>query len=89
MAFSIFAIFYLPDDPMSARFLNDEEKFHAVQRLSGNKTGIVNRTFKMDQAKEAFLDPKTWLIFFFNIAINIPNGGNFTLSFGPLRALLI
>lgn len=60
---------------MNAKFLSKEERYHAVQRLAANKTGIVNRKFNIDQAKEAFLDPKTWILFFFNIAINIPNGG--------------
>lgn len=75
MAWSIFALIYLPSDPMEARFLSAQQKHHAVQRVAENKTGIVNRTFKIDQAKEAVLDPKTWVLFFFNIAINIPNGG--------------
>lgn len=77
MAWSIFAIVYMPSDPMDATFLNAEEKHQAVQRLAENKTGIVNKHFKTDQAKEAVLDPKTWLLFFFNISINIPNGGKF------------
>lgn len=80
MLWSIIAFLFLPDDPMNAKFLNAEEKYHAVQRLASNKTGIVNRKFKLDQAKEAILDPKTWILFFFNIAINIPNGGMGTSS---------
>lgn len=75
MAWSIFALFYMPSDPMEARFLTVEQRHQAVQRLAENKTGIVNKTFKLDQAKEAFMDPKTWILFFFNISINIPNGG--------------
>ncbi|TVY49056.1 putative transporter [Lachnellula occidentalis] len=75
MLYSLIAFIYLPDDPMNAPFLNAEERYQAVARLAANKTGIVNRTFKKDQAIEAFLDPKTWILFFFNIAINIPNGG--------------
>lgn len=82
MAWSIIAFIFLPNDPMNAIFLNKEQKYHAVQRLAKNKTGIVNKKFKIDQAKEAFLDPKTWLLFFFNIAINIPNGG--LTTFGGL-----
>lgn len=66
---------YLPDTPMNAWFLNDEEKFHTISRLMENKTGIVNKTWKREQALEAAIDPKTWVIFLFNIAINVPNGG--------------
>lgn len=65
---------------MNAFFLNDREKYHAVQRLAENKTGITNRQWKWHQAVEAALDPKTWILFFFNIAINIPNGGLTTFS---------
>lgn len=65
---------------MNAFFLNDREKHYAVQRLAENKTGITNRQWKWDQAQEAFIDPKTWVLFFFNIAINIPNGGLTTFS---------
>lgn len=78
MLWSIVAFIFLPNDPMNAIFLSKEQKYQAVQRLAGNKTGIVNKKFKMDQAKEAFLDPKTWILFFFNISINIPNGGKKT-----------
>ncbi|PVH79121.1 MFS general substrate transporter [Cadophora sp. DSE1049] len=82
MLWSIIAFIFLPNDPMNAIFLSKEQKYQAVQRLAKNKTGIVNKKFKMDQAKEAFLDPKTWILFFFNIAINIPNGG--LTTFGGL-----
>jgi ACS family allantoate permease-like MFS transporter len=74
-AYSLAALFIVPNAPMDAKFLSAEQKYHAVQRLAANKTGIVNHTFKLDQALEALIDPKTWILFFFNIAINIPNGG--------------
>jgi ACS family allantoate permease-like MFS transporter len=77
MAWSFFALIFLPDTPMNAFFLTKQEKIFWVQRLADNKTGIVNKTWKWDQAIEALIDPKTWLIFFFNVAINIPNGGQF------------
>lgn len=34
--------------------------------------------FKMYQLLEAFMDPKMYLVFFINIALNIPNGGVLT-----------
>ncbi|KAI7773486.1 uncharacterized protein LA080_010562 [Diaporthe eres] len=73
--YSLFLCLVLPDSPMNARFLTAEEKFWAVERLASNRTGISNRVWKWDQAREALLDVRIWLIFFFNIAINIPNGG--------------
>ncbi|KAK2868105.1 hypothetical protein FQN49_003154 [Arthroderma sp. PD_2] len=97
MAWSIFAFIFLPDSPMDARFLTDEEKYHAVKRLAENKTGIVNKSWKWNQAIEAIIDPKTWIIFLFNVTINIPNGGLITfggiliknLGFSPIQASLL
>jgi predicted MFS family arabinose efflux permease len=77
---SFIAFIFLPDSPMNAFFLTEREKYHAIQRLAENKTGITNRQWKWDQAFEAFIDPKTWILFLFNIAINIPNGGLTTFS---------
>lgn len=73
--YSLFLCLVLPDSPMNARFLTAEEKFWAVERLASNRTGISNRVWKWDQVREALLDVRIWLIFFFNVAINIPNGG--------------
>ena len=68
---------------MNARFLNEEEKYYATQRLAANRTGIADKAqWKWSQAREALLDIKVWFIFFFNIAINIPNGG--LLTFGSI-----
>lgn len=69
---------------MNARFLNDDEKYYATQRLADNRTGIADkdRSWKWKQAIEAILDVKVWLIFLYNIAVNIPNGG--LLTFGSI-----
>ncbi|KAI1336860.1 major facilitator superfamily domain-containing protein [Xylariaceae sp. FL0016] len=75
VAYSIFLFFMLPSNPMNARFLTKEQKYHAVQRLAENRTGIRNNQWKWEQVWEALMDVKIWVIFFFNIVINIPNGG--------------
>ncbi|KAI0165748.1 major facilitator superfamily domain-containing protein [Xylariaceae sp. FL1272] len=80
--YSLFLLCFLPDSPMKARFLSEKEKCYAVQRLASNRTGIANHVWKWGQAREALLDPRIWLIFFFNIFINIPNGG--LVSFGSI-----
>ncbi|KAJ3545491.1 hypothetical protein NM208_g2480 [Fusarium decemcellulare] len=84
ICYCIFLFFVLPDNPMNAQFLTEEEKFYATQRLADNRTGIANKDnkWKWSQAKEAILDIKVWIIFFYNIAINIPNGG--LLTFGSI-----
>lgn len=81
---SIFLYFTLPDNPMNARFLTEEEKYYATNRLAENRTGVATEdaTWKWDQAIEALLDVKVWLVFFFNIAINVPNGG--LVTFGSI-----
>lgn len=81
---SIFLYFTLPDNPMNARFLTEEEKYYATNRLAENRTGVATEdaTWKWNQAFEALLDIKVWLVFFFNIAINVPNGG--LVTFGSI-----
>lgn len=46
------------------------------------QTGIKNKQFKVYQVKEAFTDPKTYLLFVASIAAQIPNGvvSNFSRS---------
>lgn len=82
MLYSLFLVGYLPNSPINARFLTIEERWHAVQRLADNRTGIENNHWKWDQAWEAVLDVKIWIMFFFNIAVNIPNGG--LITFGAI-----
>lgn len=96
-AWSIVAFILLPSTPMEARFLTPAEKYYVVMRVSDNDTGIVNRTWKWSQVVESLLDINTWIIFFFDIAINIPNGGLSTfgsiiikdLGFTSLNASLL
>ncbi|GKZ59509.1 hypothetical protein AnigIFM49718_005391 [Aspergillus niger] len=75
VVWSIIAFVLLPESPMNAFFFTDQERFYATQRLTENQTGIINKEWKREQALEAVLDAKTWILFSFNIAINIPNGG--------------
>lgn len=67
---------------MNAKFLNDEEKYYAVARLAENRTGVQHRVWRWYQVREALTDPKLVLIFLFNMAINIPNGG--LITFGSI-----
>ncbi|ORY21526.1 putative allantoate permease [Naematelia encephala] len=64
--------FFLPDSPVSARWLTERQRVVAVMRLKNNQTGVENKTYKLYQVKEALLDPKTWLVFFTNICLNVP-----------------
>lgn len=79
-AWSLFIICFLPSSPMTAVYLSDREKYVLVKRVLQNRTGVETTDFKWYQAREAFLDIKAYIIFFFNVSINIPNGGLSTFS---------
>lgn len=66
--------FALPDAPSNAWFLNKRQRIIAVKRVSGNETGIKNKSFDKKQAIVAFWDPKAILIFVSVFAAAIPNG---------------
>jgi MFS family permease len=70
---SIIVFLLLPDNQVTAWFLDDSEKRVAIELVRNNNTGIHNKTFKPDQFKEALLDVKTWLLFFLSFLINVPN----------------
>lgn len=72
----------LPDSPVAAKFLNDREKAIIIDRIRDDQTGVENKKWKKSQFVEVLLDPKTWLLFFFNIFVAVPNGG--LTNFSPL-----
>jgi MFS family permease len=55
--------FVMPNSPVSAWFLTEEERFAAVERLRHGQTGVRCTKFKFYQLKEAVLDVKVWLVF--------------------------
>ncbi|KAL4876419.1 major facilitator superfamily domain-containing protein [Aspergillus karnatakaensis] len=71
-AFAIW--FLLPDAPSNTRFLTHRERLIAVKRVSGNETGIKNKSFDKKQIGTGFMDPKTILIFISVFAAAISNG---------------
>ncbi|WWD21335.1 hypothetical protein CI109_105819 [Kwoniella shandongensis] len=70
----IYLLIFLPDSPASARFLSQDQKIIAVKRVAQNRTGTKNTVFKIEQVKEAFMDPKLYILFLAAIAAQIPNG---------------
>lgn len=77
-----FCFWFMPDNVLNARFLNDKERSIAVERIRGNFQGMGNRTWKWYQFFEAFKDPRTYLYVLFSLLMNIPNGG--ITTFGSL-----
>lgn len=79
-SWSLLMLYFLPSSSMNAHYLNDRERYILTRRVLANKTGVQTNEFKWYQAFEAILDIKTYIIFLFNIGINIPNGGLGTFS---------
>ncbi|KAH9884074.1 MFS transporter [Xylariomycetidae sp. FL2044] len=75
LLYGVMMWFCLADSPIQAKWLTDEERHIAVERIRANQQGIGSKTFKWYQVKESLLDIRTWLNFLCIIAINIPNGG--------------
>jgi len=70
--------FAFPSSPMRAKWLSENEAVHAVERLRSNRTGVLNREWKMYQVKEAlnpFVDPTGWILFWGCVFNEVVNGG--------------
>jgi uncharacterized membrane protein len=82
VAYSVLMFLFMPDSPVEAKFLKDEDKVIAIERLRANNMGVMTREWRNDHLKEALLDFKTWCWFALMLSISIPSGGIST--FGPL-----
>ncbi|KAI2620068.1 major facilitator superfamily domain-containing protein [Hypoxylon sp. NC1633] len=76
----VFTLF-VPDGPASVKWLDENEKVVAVQRVIENKTGTKSRRFVKDQVVEAVTDPKVIVLGLISFVNAIASGG---LSFGSL-----
>lgn len=72
----------LDNDIPSARFLTEEEKAQAIERLRANQTGTGNREFKSKHLLEALLEPKSYIWIAMAMLLNI--GASVANTFGPL-----
>lgn len=79
---SIFTYLFFPDSPLTAKFLTEEERLIAIERIRLNQTGVSASAWKWDQAWETVLDPKTWLWTALLFCIAAPSGG--VSTFGSL-----
>ncbi|KAJ5157400.1 uncharacterized protein N7482_008500 [Penicillium canariense] len=75
-------LIFMPDSPMTAKFLNEEDKLVSIERLRMNQQGMESHEWKWEHVKEACLDLKSWLWFCLMLTISIPSGG--ITTFGPL-----
>lgn len=70
VAFSVVMYRYMPDSPIEAKFLSDEDKLIAIERLRMNQTGVMSREWRWSQMWESIRDPKTWLWFSLVLSIS-------------------
>lgn len=54
--------FFIPDTPMKATFLSDDEKISILKHVSVNQTGIHNTKFNYKHIIESVIDPQVWLL---------------------------
>ncbi|CZT22433.1 related to permease of the major facilitator superfamily [Ramularia collo-cygni] len=82
VAFSFVVFLFLPDSPMRAKFLSEDDKLLAIERLRMNNMGVSSGVWRWDHVRECVFDIKTWIWFALLTAVSIPSGGIST--FGPL-----
>ncbi|CVL07444.1 related to allantoate permease [Fusarium mangiferae] len=80
LAWAIVLAIFLPDTPDNARFLDQQQRIDAVDRIRSNQTGMKNNSFKWEQVREVIKDPNVLLLMVFQIAFSIPNGAHTTFS---------
>ncbi|ORY25824.1 major facilitator superfamily domain-containing protein [Naematelia encephala] len=74
-------LFFLDASPSVARWLSEDEKVIALERLRSTRVGSEKWGFNKEQFKEAFTDIRIYLIFALLVSTGLPNGG--LTAFGP------
>ena len=62
---------FLPDTPMNAKFLSEDEKIVLLKHVSVNQTGIENRNIQWSQVWEALRDMQIWLLVLITILVSV------------------
>lgn len=70
----IAVLIWLPDTPMSAKFLTEDEKSAILRHVAENQTGIQSRAFKASHVYEALLDVQFWLFALITVLSSISSG---------------
>lgn len=78
----VFLFLFLAASPTEAKWLTEEEKVIALERVRSNKTGTEVWKFKASQLRESLLDVRLYLIFLMQVSVGMPNGG--MTAFGML-----
>lgn len=72
--YGILVVLFLPDSPVAARFLSEEDLVAALEPVRLDQAGTHNKHIKNAQIKETFTDVRTWIMFLIIMCIGIPNG---------------
>lgn len=95
---SVLMLFMMPDSPVLAKFLTEEEKTAVIENIRENQTGTASKEFKVSHLKELLLQDKlTWLMLILTLLLMIPTGSVLTFSvtmianigFSPKHAALM
>ncbi|KIL65723.1 hypothetical protein M378DRAFT_186352 [Amanita muscaria Koide BX008] len=78
----VLSFFIFPDNPVKSKFLNTREKLVALERLRANQQGLETKEFKFAQAREMFLDIKSWCWMLMLFVVWVPVAG--INVFGPM-----
>ncbi|KAJ4388024.1 hypothetical protein N0V93_008629 [Gnomoniopsis smithogilvyi] len=81
MIWGVIFTLFVPDGPASVKWLTEEEKIVAVQRIVENRTGTKSRRFDRAQILEAITDPAVIILGLISFVNAIASGG---LAFGSL-----
>jgi MFS family permease len=72
LCFSVFAFWYLPRSASEAKFLNEEEKALAYERMRIDSSSIVNEKFNLRESFKIFKHPTSWAILAIEICLGVP-----------------
>lgn len=75
IALGFIIMLVMPNKPTDAKWLTEREKEVVINRIRSNNQGFGNKTFKWEQAREVFEDPRTLIYFLLSLSVAIPNGG--------------
>ena len=70
--FSFFAYWYLPRSASEARFLNEEEKSLAYERMRIDSSSKVNEKFNLKESFKIFKHPTSWVIIAIEVCLGVP-----------------
>lgn len=70
----ILTIIFLPDNPLTCKYLTEEEKEIVLDHIRQNQIGFENRTYKFYQVKEMLMEIENWILFFI-VVFSLTDGG--------------